>query len=131
MLLQLLGQMTIGLPIEYLKWILFGCVSAGLLLGAIGPRSISLTLTLRLLLGIPLCGFALFSVLGFLASFEGGSFTVYHVVYGAGGLACLSEALWLAAGPPASRRLKTIFLVLSLASICFVVFISGASLGAW
>jgi hypothetical protein len=38
-LLQVVGQMTMGLPIDYLKWILLGCAGLGFLLGlAIGPR---------------------------------------------------------------------------------------------
>ncbi|PYI86968.1 MAG: hypothetical protein DME26_07825 [Verrucomicrobia bacterium] len=43
---------------------------------------------LRLLTSIILLSFAAFSVFGFLASFEGGKYNVYHLVYGAGGLAC-------------------------------------------
>ena len=39
-LLQVIGQMTMGLAIDYLQWILLACASVGFLLGVIiGPRS--------------------------------------------------------------------------------------------
>jgi len=39
-LIQVIGQMTIGLPIDDLKWIVLACASIGFLLGVvIGPRS--------------------------------------------------------------------------------------------
>ena len=38
-LIQVIGQMAMGLPIEYLKWILVACAGVGFLLGVmIGPR---------------------------------------------------------------------------------------------
>jgi hypothetical protein len=40
LVIQVVGLMTIGLPIEYLIWILLGCSGLGFLLGVIiGPRS--------------------------------------------------------------------------------------------
>jgi hypothetical protein len=39
-LIQVIGQMTIGLPIDYLQWILLAGAGIGFLLGVvIGPRS--------------------------------------------------------------------------------------------
>ena len=39
-LIQVVGQMTMGLPIDYLQWILLVCAGIGFLLGVvIGPRS--------------------------------------------------------------------------------------------
>ena len=39
-LIQVVGQMTMGLPIDYLQWILLACAVIGFLLGVvIGPRS--------------------------------------------------------------------------------------------
>jgi uncharacterized membrane protein YdcZ (DUF606 family) len=39
-LIQVVGQMTMGLPIDYLQWILLACAGIGFLLGVvIGPRS--------------------------------------------------------------------------------------------
>jgi hypothetical protein len=40
LMLQVIGLMTIGLPLEYLGWLLLGCSGLGFLLGVIvGPRS--------------------------------------------------------------------------------------------
>ncbi|MDB5345634.1 MAG: hypothetical protein JWP89_4011 [Schlesneria sp.] len=40
LMLQVIGLMTIGLPLEYLGWLLVGCSGMGFLLGVIvGPRS--------------------------------------------------------------------------------------------
>jgi hypothetical protein len=40
LMLQVIGLMTIGLPLEYLGWLLMGCSGLGFLLGVlIGPRS--------------------------------------------------------------------------------------------
>jgi hypothetical protein len=39
-LIQVVGQLTMGLSIDYLQWILLACVGIGFLLGVvIGPRS--------------------------------------------------------------------------------------------
>jgi len=39
-LIQVMGQMTMGLPIDYLQWILFACACIGFILGAvIGPHN--------------------------------------------------------------------------------------------
>ena len=39
-LIQVVGQMTMGLSIDYLQWILLACAGIGFLLGVvIGPRS--------------------------------------------------------------------------------------------
>ena len=39
-LIQVIGLMTIGLPIDYLPWILMGCAGIGFLLGVVvGLRS--------------------------------------------------------------------------------------------
>jgi hypothetical protein len=39
-LIQVIGQMTMGLPVDYLQWILLTCVGIGFLIGVmIGPRS--------------------------------------------------------------------------------------------
>lgn len=39
-LIQIVGQMTMGLPIDYLQWILLACAGIGFLIGVvIGPRS--------------------------------------------------------------------------------------------
>ena len=39
-LFQVIGQMTMGLPIDYLQWMLLTCAGLGFLLGVvIGPRS--------------------------------------------------------------------------------------------
>ncbi len=39
-LVQVIGQMTMGLPIDYLMWIVFAFAGSGFLLGVvIGPRS--------------------------------------------------------------------------------------------
>ena len=39
-LIQVVGQMTMGLPIDYLQWVLLACAGIGFLLGVvIGPRS--------------------------------------------------------------------------------------------
>ncbi len=42
LLLQVIGQMTVGLPIDYLQWIVLALASFGFLLGvAIGPRALN------------------------------------------------------------------------------------------
>jgi hypothetical protein len=39
-LIQVIGQMTMGFPIDYLEWILLACAGIGFLLGVVlGPRS--------------------------------------------------------------------------------------------
>ena len=39
-LIQVIGQMTMGFPIDYLQWILLACAGIGFLLGVvIGPKS--------------------------------------------------------------------------------------------
>ena len=39
--LQVIGQITVGLPIEYLPWILLACAGGGFLVGVVvGPRSV-------------------------------------------------------------------------------------------
>ena len=85
-------------------------------------------MTVRMILAILLMGCGAFSVFGFLLSFELGRLNVFHLIYGVGGLACFSVAVWLAAGPPASQPFKTIFVTLSFLSICFVVFLCYGSL---
>ena len=40
-LLQIMGQITVELPIEYLPWILLVCAGGGFLVGVlVGPRSV-------------------------------------------------------------------------------------------
>jgi hypothetical protein len=40
-LVQIVGQMAFGMPIDYLKWIIIGFASFGFLIGAaFGPRKI-------------------------------------------------------------------------------------------
>lgn len=39
-LIQIVGHMTMGLPIDYLQWILLACGGVGFLVGVVvGPRS--------------------------------------------------------------------------------------------
>ena len=86
---------------------------------------------LRLLTSIVLLSFAAFSVFGFLASFEGGKYNVYHLVYGAGRLACLSAATLLIRGSTACKRHKLFFVTAALFALAFVVFICGAFGNFW